>query len=381
MAMNVHLVRSEEYPRNRFSTIIEVLKDFKGPVKFLFRDEDIAEDMDDEAEEYDGPGGYGNRIGNELYGNIKLDWREHFKKCEDFREQHKEIKLNDLVVLFTDYGNEANWFSAWDTSGKRNFFIQTSRWDKYIEARSCFPILYELATIPLIISTWKNLEEVTAAAHKEPRGCPLDYCLEKTEIGLRLRTGDVCHDCREVMIRNRIDPKLARQVFAILDHVREQVLFRNRFGITRQLSRINIETGDSRIVFIDMGNIPVKLAAREMTFFLFFLWHPEGVKFNDFHRHKEELRRLYEFFSRDASITSIEHTFQKMISNEPSNQKSWVVGSIKRQLTYTIGEELAPFYLINRRPAERRGEYIHLIELDRNMVTIDGQPFNQSRRF
>jgi len=127
MTMRVDLVRSEEYPCHRFRTIIEILKGFKGPVRFLFRDEDIAENMDDEAEEYDGPGGYGNRIGNELYGNILLDWDEHFSKCEKFREQNKKIKPNDLVVLFTDYGNKDNWFSSWDPSGKMNFFIQTSR--------------------------------------------------------------------------------------------------------------------------------------------------------------------------------------------------------------------------------------------------------------
>lgn len=382
MTMNVHLVRSGEYPRQRFKTIIEILKDFTGPVKFLFRDEDIAEDMDDEEEEYDGSGDYGNRIGNELYGNIKLEWSEHFKKCEEFRKQNEKIKDDELVVLFTDYGNKDNWFSSWDPSGKLNFFIQTSRWDDYVDARSCFPIIYELATIPLIISTWKNLEEVIAASHKEPRGCPLDYCGEKKQIELRLRTGDVCPDCLKEIKSKGIDPKLARQVFDILDHVRDQVLFRKRFDITGQPSRINIETETSRLVFLDMGNIPVRLAAREMTFFLFFLWHPEGVKFNDLHRHKDELRRLYEHFSRDASLTSLEDALLRMIRTDGQpNSRSEVVSRIKAQLSYAIGEELAPFYLIDRRQAGRKGEYIHFIGLDRELVTINRQPFNPNRPF
>lgn len=379
--MKVHLVRSEEYPRHRFRTIIEILKGFEGPIKFLFRENDIAENMDDETEEYDGPGGYGNRIGNELYGNIRLDWNEHFSKCERFREQNKKIKPDELVVLFTDYGNKDNWFSSWDPAGKLNFFIQTSRWDDYVDARSCYPILYELATIPLIISTWKNLDEVIAASHEEPRGCPLDYCREKTEIELRLRTGDVCPDCRKVMMSKGIDPKLARQVFDILDHVRDQVLFRKRFNITKQLSRINIETETSRLVFLDMGNIPVKLAAREMAFYLFFLWHPEGVDFKDLHRYVDEIRKMYYCFSREVPLPVFENRLQGMLRNELPNSKSWLTGSIKKSLEYAITEEIAAFYIIDRKPARRRGEFIHFIGLDRSLVTINGQPFNPLRPF
>jgi len=184
------------------------------------------------------------------------------------------------------------------------------------------------------------------------------------------------------MKKKKIDQNLARQVFAIMDHVRDQVLFRKRFDITKQLSRINIEIGDSRIIFLDMDNIPVRLAAREMTFFLFFLWHPEGVKFNDLHRHKDELRRFYERFSRDASLTSVEDALLRMIRNDGQpNSRSEVVNRIKMQLQYAIAEELAPFYLIDRRPAERKGEYLHFIALDRGLVTIDGQPFNPQRPF
>jgi hypothetical protein len=379
--MKVHLVRSEEYPRHRFKTITEILNKFPGPVKFIFRDEDIAEEAEDEETDYNKPGDYGNRIGNEIYGNILLDWDEHFRKCEEFRVQNKKVKPYDLVVLFTDYGNKPNWFSAWDPSGKMNFFIQTSRWDQYIEARSCYPIIYELATIPLIISTWENLEDIKKIAHKVPRGCPLDYCHVKQEIELRLRTGDVCPDCLEEMKRKNIDAGLARQVFTILDHVRDQVLFRRHFGITGQLSRINIEIENSTIIFTDIGNIPVKLPAREMAFYLFFLWHPEGVEFRNLNRHYEELRNIYKRFSMEVPLPKFENSLVNMTKNELPNSKSWLVNSIKEKLEYTIGEEIAPFYIISRKPARRKGEFIHFIGLDRSLVTIDQQSFNPLRQF
>jgi len=377
MTMNVHLVRGEEYPRHRFRTITEILKKFKGPVKFIYREEDIAEKTEEDETEYDMPGGYGNRIGNELYGNILLDWQEHFGKCEEFRRQDKEIKQDDLVVLFTDYGNKENWFSSWDPSGNLNFFIQTSRWDEFVEARSCYPIIYELATMPLIISTWKNLDEVTAASHDEPRGCPLDYCRDKREVELRLRTGDVCPACLDEMTRKKIDPELAKQVFGILDHVREQVLFKKRFAVTRQLSGINIDLENSTLIFTDIGNIPVYLPAREMTLYLFFLWHPEGVRFNDLPMHIDEIRKIYKYFSIEVELPKFENALLGMIGSE----RSRVTHSIKTSLEYAIGEEIAPFYIIDRKPGKRRGEYIHFIGLDRSLVRINGRAFNPARQF
>ena len=66
-------------------------------------------------------------------GKTVLTWKELFSRCEEYRH-NKKVKDNDAVVLLTDFDNEGNWFSSWDPGGGRNFFIQTSRWDKLVDA-------------------------------------------------------------------------------------------------------------------------------------------------------------------------------------------------------------------------------------------------------
>ena len=149
--MKVHIIRSEEVSKRMVKTIAEIVLKTEGPVKFIFQDE--TQNDEDENEVVDTVG----------FNHKVLPWTILFGYCDQFRAE-KSISDKELVVFLTDHYNERNWFSSWE-DGKLNFFIQTSRWDKLIEAESCYPIIYELVTIPLFVSTCKSLAEVEAMAH------------------------------------------------------------------------------------------------------------------------------------------------------------------------------------------------------------------------
>jgi hypothetical protein len=350
--MIVHIVRSEEVSKSMVKTIAEIVKKTEGPVEFKFQDEDLKDDdvngVPDEA-------GLNHEV---------LPWSTLFGYCDQYRDD-KNITDEELVVFLTDHRNERNWFSSWE-DGKRNFFIQTSRWDKLIEAESCYPVIYELVTIPLFVSTCKSLAEVEAMAHDKPQGCPFDYCRIKTDVHLRLRTADVCPEHRKLMIERKLDPMLARQVFAILDDIRSQIVFRKQFEMTKQLSRLRIDKFHHKLFFTDIGNLSVALSPREITSYLFFMNHPEGVRFSYMVDHKEEIRYLYRKFCSDANLTKFNSAIDSIIDTINSNALSEIIASIKKKIKYAIGSELAENYTINF----VRGEP-HRIPLDRQLVTVE----------
>ena len=378
--MKVHLIRSEEISTRRFRTIAEIIAKFKGAIEFIFNEDDIAdepEDIGDDEGDKDITGD--NSLNNQKSALDSLSWSTLFSYCEDFRKKNKKVKDDELVILFTDHGNERNWFSSWDESGRLNFFIQTSGWDNFIESEECYPVIYELATIPLILATCKDLKEVETMAHDSPRGCPFDYCRDKTQVQLRLRTGDICSDCRKIMIEKNIDPALARQVFAILDDIRSQMLFRNQFGITKQLSRIKIDKFNRNLHFTDIRNISLHLTDREITVYLFFLDHPEGIAFKHMPKYRGEIENHYRNFADDANLPKFNNVLDNIITSKDT--LSWIIHQINKKIVYTVGPELADNYTINRKPRFKKDgkkavEYDHFIPLDRNLVTIDSNLFS-----
>lgn len=365
--MKIHLIRSEEISKSRFRTIAEIIGKFKGPIDFNFLNEDISEDSEDIIkEDFEDFNNISDKVVLSESDNIRKyalkrqPWNLLFGHCETFRNQNK-IKSDEPVVLLTDYGNERNWFSSWEPSGKLNFFVQTSMWDTFIEAESCYPIIYELATIPLGLATCKNLQELKEMAHQNPRGCAFDFCQNKSDVQLKLRTADICLDCQEKMIQKKIDPAIVRQVFAILDGIRNQMLFRERFSITKQPSRLEIDLAQRKLQFTDIGNVSVKLDPREMTVYRFFLKKVTGVAFNYMPDYKADILTLY----RKHSNTEIEATLVNRVNAIVLNLDdtlSWLISNINKKIKATVGSEIADNYMIKGEKGEPR-----YISLDRNL--------------
>ncbi|HOX76311.1 MAG TPA: hypothetical protein PLB27_16450 [Bacteroidales bacterium] len=360
--MKIHLIRSEEVSKDKFRMIVSIVKQSVGPIEFIVRDEDISRE---DGEEND-PAVADQESGEVAKHLVRRPWSELFKRCEQYRELNNKVKESDLVVLFTDYANEENWFSSWDESGKLNFFIQTSGWEDFVESEECYPVVYELATLPLFLSVCGSLKEVKAMAHYDrPRGCPFDFCEYKTDVRLKLRTGDVCPDCTKKMIECNLDPAVARQVFKILDHIRSQMLFRNSFALTKQLSRLEVSTFHRELRFTDIGNQTVSLSAREITVYLFFLNHPKGLYFNYIPQHQDEIIDIYRKFSHEATIAAYANTLKSLIYNE-KHTLSQVISKIKKKISDTVGDDLAPHYIIE--DEKRLGK--HRIPLDRKLVSF-----------
>ena len=182
-------------------------------------------------------------------------------------------------------------------------------------------------------------------AHSEPRGCPFDYCGVKTQVQIRLRTGDICSDCHKLMVDKKLDFAIAEQVFGILDLIRSQILFRNRYGITAGTPALNVFTANRELIFFnESGKVKVHLDKREMAVYLLFLNHPDGIRFKSMPDHYREFRKLYKNYVQDANLPPFENTVDRIIDAVSNNTLSEIIAGIRKKLNYYLDEDIAGQY-------------------------------------
>lgn len=171
-------------------------------------------------------------------------------------------------------------------------FVHTGMWDRFTFQDFRYPVVYLLAAIPLRLKMVDSFEEMTRYFHKDPRGCMNDLCLEKSQISLKLRTGDICPECRQRISDRNVDSQIVSQVFRIFEGIRSQMLFRSSFDKDSKPSRLHIDYDKRKIYLTDLGNLEIPLNPMEKTVYHFFLNHAEGVAFTTLTDFKKELYAL-----------------------------------------------------------------------------------------
>ncbi len=74
----------------------------------------------------------------------------------------------------------------------------------FLPGEEIFPVACEVAADPLQHLTFNNYKELSEVVHQEPRDYMNDFCADKREVTFKLRTGDICEDCRKISRINRI---------------------------------------------------------------------------------------------------------------------------------------------------------------------------------
>ena len=342
--MKIFLFRSDEVSIKLVQSVFNRIGKHPGPIEFIWleapadEDENLPEHTRDENDYL--------VHGAPDYNSVKemLTWEVLFELCGKYRHEHGLTK-EDVVVLFTDHENTRRFFSAWDPTGDLNFFIRTSDWEIYIESDPSYPIIYELASIPLAIAAFDSMEEAEKWGHQEPRGCVFDYCRKKADVQLRLRTADICPDCRDLLIRRKPEPALARQIFSTFDSIRSQMLFRTRFQLTKAESVLEIDIPKRKLRFPEMGNLELSLDPRQLTIYLLFLNHPEGILFKNIYENKDEITTIYKHLSVTIDLAKIDNVMEAIL-NPVKNAMNELVSQIRAKMKLTIGAELSENYTI-----------------------------------
>lgn len=359
----IHLIRTEEVDEEVYASIVQFLKQFKGPMEFFGYDESFSLDArhvkvikktdEDFAQIQPPPMAFEESISLSRTSSYMLDpplikayeWNKFFDVAEKFRKL-KKVSPEDHVFVFTYKGNKQNWFVGSQRGGIKNYFIHLVYWEHFILSEPTFPVAYHVASSVLKREAWGSLEDFLPYTHDQPRGCISDMCWDKRDIVLKLRTADLCPDCWEKIVNSSVDRFLLNQVLKIFDSVRTQLLFRERHKRLGDLSEMKVISDKLTLVFTSLGNLKVKLSPIEFAVYLFFLKHPQGILLSHLSDYQFELMELYSISSGDTDAHAIQARVNE-ICNPLSNSISEKLSKIKSKLTNLLGEELAQHYIIS----------------------------------
>ena len=385
----VHLVRSDEFKEEDLSQVVNLLKQFNGPIEYISAETNYLQFTPPgllwrsklEFEKKTTPKFSSDR--NQISPNYSmfeskpkqsivfpvevptLSWDTFFAACIYYRRKH-QIPEKDLVILLTDFSNDKNWFAGIDATMK-NYFIQTSNWHHYLgnSIDSRFPIAYEIVVWLLRSQMFQNRQEIMNSVHKGSSGCMMDFCENKKEIVLKMRTADICNDCLKVIQNREVDRPFARQVLDSMDGIRQHMMFRERSEFLNSPSKMEIRGFMKRIFLKDLGDLEMQLNPKEKTIYLFFLKHPEGVRIVDLIDHKTEISHFYETFTNSYDTSQIEQAINLLLDPTEGNINQ-VFSRIRAKFKSAVGTRLSNLYTIEGNPGEP-----FKINLNRELVSIE----------
>ena len=381
--MNVHLLRSPELKEETYRNVLHLLQQFQGPMHFIACEEDFTE-FDDATEEriwhrkkdFEKSAVMYNQLKRSFaeysssvpkitfpFIEKKKTWEQLFAECDNYR-MSKTLPDDDIVVLLTDIGNELNWFGGVAPSMK-NYFIQTSNWEHYfgntIDIR--FPIAYEVIIWVMRYYMFENRDEIKDGVHEKPIGCIMDFCKDKSQIILKMRTADVCESCMDKFVARDISPLYSRQFFDILDGIRNSMTFRGRAVLLQQPSRLEIRGNSKKIFFSDLGGLELSLNPKEKAIYFLFLKNEEGISIPHLCDYRKDIEELYHQFSNLPEREMIDRAIDILI-NPLENDINVVLSRINKKIKTAVGDSLYDFYCI-------QGERGHVkkVKLTRELIT------------
>jgi hypothetical protein len=376
--MNVHLLKSPELSEDTYRDVVHVLRQYPGPIRFIESELGImdAEPKDhywQDEKKFDTKDNvvfpqYSLIPDNEMWHSFpmtdqRLTWQELFRQCENYRVLCS-VPTDDHVILLTNIGNDKNWFGSIDESLK-NYFIHTENWSHYfqnqIDVR--FPIAYEVIVWLLRGCIYSSRYELQQHLHTTSIGCFMDYCENKKEIILKMRTADICPSCLDHINQKDLPSNFVNQILDTMDGIRNNLIFRERVRIMRRPSRIQVEGFMKKIYLTDFGNLEVRLNPKERSLYLLYLNHPEGISLPELYDHRGELLTIYQRLSGRESNEDMQRTIQSLV-NPIESDINVNLSRIRKKFKDAVGEELLHFYDITGEHGAEKS-----IKLDRELVT------------
>lgn len=346
--MRIYLLKTPEFSEDEFHNVFSFLETFEGPLEFLKVDLDFDKEKFPFLKKFypEFKFKYESDITKIEFDNERgapLSWRELFSLCQYYRKTFN-IESTDFVVLLTNRRNALNWFSAFDKN--KNIFVHTNEWETFTNANPKYPIAYQV--VENVIQQLMKLDIDNTNSefiHKTPNGCMNDFCDNKKEVILKLKTADICETCRNKIQSEKIDNKVIEQAFRIFDGVRNELIFKIQ-PQPQQQPPITI-TNQNKIF---IGNLEIRLTPLRKTLYLFFLKNKQinekGILFNNLSDFGAELLNIYKKVTVTGDLERINNSINSLVSQR-GNSFAMEKAKINSIISETLGDNLATEYIIS----------------------------------
>ncbi len=344
--MHIYLLRTAGFSIENLEKVHEILQEQGSPITFHIIEQpiELGEPLD---------------LGWE---NIAVHrWDTLFGACRAYRNAN-ELQDEDKVFLLTEFYNENNWFGAIDDE-HQNGFVHTHGWVNLLgsDLEDTYPIAYHIILNILISSMFESNAEVMEKVHQVPRGCIMDFCMDKAQVTHKLRTGDLCEDCLGIIKGSQVDMKVVLYSLKIFDKISHATKFINRIKYLEVPFPLLIQSNApnwGRNYYL--GNREINLSPVLKTIYQLYLNHPEGIPLHNWDEHDEEIRSLYANVANRDSLELQENTVNNIINND---NKSEYLSRIRRIFKNLVGDDISKHYTIEQ---ENNGNF--KIGLDRSLV-------------
>jgi len=326
--MNIHVTSTPDISDEFIQSICDELNKVKGEMKFIKGNKLSINQLTRVNQSF-----------NQVDEIESLPFDELFAICEGYRFIDG-IDDDKFVVLLTSIRNDSNWFSA---SLGKNIFVDTNDWEELTGKNPKYSISYQIIENifqSLLGITYQNADG-NPNVHFNTRGCINDFCENKSDVLLKLRTADICLSCINRAIELGITGNTLNNIQEIFLNLSKEIRSLNTQALVQPEVIHIYEKGR-----IEIGNKEIKLEPLPKTLFIFFVKHTDGKALNSLDAHTQELFEIYLKLRPGGELIKIENLVKPYLN--PSSTFTKNMSSLNKSLITQLGDSIAEYYTVNK---------------------------------
>ena len=290
-------------------------------------------------------------VKSDLGANGKTLFRKvAFAAMVEVRQAHK-LDDEDALVLLTSLSDERDFFAYGEPAGTGpgHHCIMISGWEDMAAMDFLYPTLHIVASNLLQGRMHKTMEEWERNAHEYSVGCISDFCRNKQDILLRLRTADVCEACagkyNAVIKAGELSVEEFEQCMELLELAREGIRFHNRMVATPTPSPLLIDPTNLSVTLVHHDRVINFNGVIPHCIYILYLKHPEGIPYEELEQHVEALIDHYDTIKGTKSRQQLLQSFSVLTDHRDRSRLNQEVSKLRRSVKEAVGEKLLPLYM------------------------------------
>lgn len=329
--MRVFICRTPDVDADGVEQLLVLLNSKPGPIRF-FHAAEVVVNSDQ--------GDYG----------LTLFRKDAFAAMVEVRHTLR-LEAQDAVVLLTSRCDEKNYFAYGEPAGKGpgHHCIMVSGWEDMVAMDFLYPTLHIVASNLLLGCMHGTMEEWELNAHEEPVGCISDFCGNKQDILLRLRTADVCEACagkyNAAIEAGEFSVEEFEQCMELLELAREGIRFHNRMIATPKPSPLLINPTNLSVTLVRHDRIINFSGVMPHCLYILYLQHPSGIPYEELEQHIEALVAHYDKIKGTKTREELLQSFGVLADHGDRSRLNQEVSRLRRSVKEAVGEKLLPLYM------------------------------------